>query len=121
MEYKKAWKELSILVDGVVVKSVVIASFRDGIVAYWPPNISEEVIHLCNKIYLPNKRPGYLLIEYLGSAYKYIVIALNEKILVLQVNGKAEGEYLGKKLLEVFSDIYSQLFPGKHKLVQVEV
>lgn len=117
----RAWEGLSILVDGVVVKSAIIASFKEGVLAYWPPSIDEEILSLSNRIYLPNMGPGYSVIEYLGSMHKYVALVLGERVLMLQLDKRVEGENLGKRLLEVFSSAYLTLGPNNKELAQEEV
>ncbi|MGB9816959.1 MAG: hypothetical protein ACPLQS_05125 [Desulfurococcaceae archaeon] len=121
MSHERAWEGLSILVDGVVVKSVLVASFREGVLAHWPPLVDEEMLSISNELYIPSRGPGYSVIEYLGSSHKYIVIVLGEKVVVFQVDKRVQGEFMGKKLLEVFSGAYLGLNVKKGKLVQEEV
>jgi hypothetical protein len=121
LSHGRAWEGLSILVDGVVVKSVLVASFREGVLAHWPPLLDEEMLSICNELYIPSHGFGYSVIEYLGSSHKYIVIVLGEKVVVFQVDKRVQGELMGKRLLEVFSGVYVDLDVKRGKLVQEEV
>lgn len=115
------WEGLSVLVDGVVVKSVLVAGFREGILAHWPPEIDEEMLAISSELYLPTSRLGYSVIEYVGSLYKYIVLVLGEKVIVFQVDKRVRGELMGKRLLEAFSVIYPELSVERRELLQENI
>ncbi|MEL9908610.1 MAG: hypothetical protein QXP97_01625 [Desulfurococcus sp.] len=94
-------EELSLIVDGIVVKYAVVAGYREGVIAYWPPETPMEVFELAENIYLKTRSPCYAVIEPVGSPYKYLLLHLDDKIVLLTLDKRVEGEELGRKILMV--------------------
>jgi hypothetical protein len=94
-------EELSLIVDGVVVKYVVVAGYREGVIAYWPPETPMEVFELAENIYLKTRGPCYAVIEPVNSPYKYLLLHLDDKIILLTLDKGVEGEELGRKMLRI--------------------
>ncbi|MET1160496.1 MAG: hypothetical protein ABWW65_05995 [Thermoprotei archaeon] len=93
---------LELVVDGLVVKASVIASFREGVLAYWPPDIDNEIVWLAENIYIPSIKVGYTIINSPSLKYKYLLIQFQEKILLLALDKRVDGEELGEKISRVF-------------------
>ncbi|MGC8954418.1 MAG: hypothetical protein ACP5N5_06870 [Desulfurococcus sp.] len=94
-------EELSLIADGIVVKYAVVAGYREGVIAYWPPETPMEVFELAENIYLKTQDPCYAVIEPVGSPYKYLLLHLGDKIILLTLDKRVEGEELGRKILMV--------------------
>lgn len=99
-------EELSILVDDVLVKQAVLVGFQEGVIGYWPPEVDEETLFLCNRIYLPSLPYTYAVIDNARLRHKYLVIVLNEKFLLLALDKKVSAERLGKRILKAIKSIY---------------
>lgn len=94
-------EELSLIVDGVVVKYAVVAGYREGVIAYWPPETPTEVFELAENIYLKTGSPCYTVIEPVGSPYKYLLLHIDDKIVLLALDKEVKGEELGRKILRI--------------------
>ncbi|MEM1635897.1 MAG: hypothetical protein QXP68_06665 [Thermosphaera sp.] len=102
MEKSLAWDGLSVVVDGVIVKSAVVAGFSEGIIAYWPPSISDMVIALFNKLYVQVPGLAYLVLYSLRLDSKFLVILNGERMLALEIDKRVNGEKMGERLLKSF-------------------
>jgi len=99
MEKALAWESLSAVVDGVVVKSVVVAGFSEGILAYWPPSLEESVLNIFNKLYIQVPGHAYLVLYSLRLGKKFLVILNEERLLALEVDKRVNGEKMAERLL----------------------
>ncbi len=90
------------LVDGIVVKSAIIADFREGILMYWPPEIDPKILSFAENIYIPFIHLGYIVIDSFDSPNKYLIIQFGERILLLVIDKRVKGEELGNKLMKSF-------------------
>ncbi|WP_448577913.1 hypothetical protein [Thermosphaera sp.] len=98
-----AWESLSVVVDGVVVKSVVIAGFSEGILAYWPPSLDEKVLGIFNKLYVQIPGHAYLVLYSSRLGKKFLVILNGDRVLAMEIDKRLNGEKMGEKLLRVFT------------------
>ncbi|MEM0250129.1 MAG: hypothetical protein QXG15_05010 [Desulfurococcaceae archaeon] len=99
-------EELSILVDNVVVKQAVLAGFREGIIGYWPRDLDGEVEYITNSVYLPNLLLAFVIINGDELKYKYIVLLLGERFLLLALDKRVDAEKVGGRLLSVIRAFY---------------
>lgn len=100
-------EELSILVDNVVVKQAVLAGFREGIIGYWPRDLDGEVEYITSSVYLPNLLLTFVIISGDRLKYKYIVLLLGERFLLLALDKRVNAEEVGNRLLSVIRALYS--------------
>jgi len=98
-------EELSLLVDSVVVKQAVLAEFKCGILGYWPPELDWEVEFISNRIYLPHLSPTVVIVNGGFLKYKYLIVLLGEKFLLLALDKRVDAEKLGNKVLNIISGI----------------
>jgi len=100
-------EELSLIVDGVVVRYAVVAGFREGVIAYWPPETPDEVLEFAENTYLKTRSPGYMLFESPASQFKYLFLLLGDKLLLLVLDKRVDAEELGYRLTRV---LYGRAF-----------
>ena len=96
--YYKSWEPLSIFVDGRLVKYALILSFEEGIIAYWPPSLDDEVLSVAENIFFPLRHGLYIIIGGDELRYKYLGIAIYDKILLLVLDRRSNAEKMGYKL-----------------------
>lgn len=96
--HHKAWKPLSILVDNRLVKYALILSFEEGILAYWPQDLDDEVRFVADSIFFPLKHGLYIVLGGNGLSYKYLGLVIYDKILLLVLDKASNAEELGYKL-----------------------
>ena len=96
--YYRSWEPLSIFVDNKLVKYALILSFEEGVIAYWPPNIDDEVSLIAENIFFPLRHGLYVVIGGNELSYKYLGLAVYDKILLLVLDKRADAEKLGYKL-----------------------
>lgn len=94
-------EELSLLVDGLLVKQVVLAGFREGVIGYWPPELDNEVEYIANRLYAPNEPLTYMVINGEHFKYKYVVLLLGERFILLAMDKRVRAEEIGEKFVEL--------------------
>jgi len=100
-----AWEGLSVIVDGLIVKQVVIASFTHGVIAYWPPHIDREVLDIFDQLYIRTPDLSYMLLYDRKLNKRYLVVVNKDKILAMEVDERVDVVKLGEKLLGVFEKL----------------
>gem|GEM_PF-2462979 len=100
-----AWDGLSIVVDGVAVKSAVIAGFSEGILAYWPPSIDESVLGIFNKLYLHTSGLAYLVLYIRDLDKMFLIIINRDKMFALEVDKRLDARKIGEKMLRIFESV----------------
>ncbi|ADG91031.1 hypothetical protein Tagg_0758 [Thermosphaera aggregans DSM 11486] len=95
-----AWEGLSIVVDGVVVRSAVVAGFSEGILAYWPPGLEDRVLNIFNKFYIQVPGHAYLVLYSLRLGRKFLIVLTGERVLALEIDKRLNAEKMGEKLLD---------------------
>ncbi|MEM3927232.1 MAG: hypothetical protein QXU13_06615 [Desulfurococcaceae archaeon] len=98
-------EELSLLVDDLLVKQVVLAGFRDGIIGHWPPELDDEVEYIANRLYAPNKPLTYMVINGELFKYKYMVLLLGERFILLAMDKRVNAEEVGERLIELLGKL----------------
>jgi len=96
--YYKSWEPLSIFVDGRLVKYALILSFEEGIIAYWPPSLDDEVTTVAENIFFPLRHGLYIIIGGDELKYKYLGMTIYDKILLLVLDRRSNAERIGYKL-----------------------
>ena len=96
--YYKSWEPLSIFVDGNLVKYALIMSFEEGIIAYWPPDLDDEAFSMAENIFFPIRHGLYVIIGGDELKYKYLGLAIYDKILLLVLDKRSNAERIGSKL-----------------------
>ena len=96
--YYRSWEPLSIFVDNKLVKYALILSFEEGIIAYWPPGLDDEVLSIAENIFFPLRHGLYIVIGGNELSYKYLGLAIYDKILLLVLDKRAGAEKIGYKL-----------------------
>lgn len=98
-------KELSLLVDDLLVKQATIAGFKEGIIGYWPPKLDREVEYIVNGFCAPNKPYSYVIINGDYLKYKYLALIFGERFLLLALDKRAFVERIGENLLEILREM----------------
>jgi len=105
VERGSAWEGLGVLVDGVAVKSAVVAGFAEGVLAYWPPDVDDLVFDIFDNLYLRVPGPAYVII-YLGAFDRaFLAIIYEERVLALEIDKRVDARRMGEKLLRVFEGL----------------
>jgi hypothetical protein len=105
VERGSAWEGLSVLVDGLAVKSAVVAGFAEGVIAYWPPNVDEAVLELFNNLYLQAPRLAYVIIYLSALDRTFLAIVYDERVLALEIDRRVNARRMGEKLLKIFEEL----------------
>jgi hypothetical protein len=105
VERGSAWEGLSVLVDGLAVKSAVVAGFAEGIIAYWPPDVDEVVLELFNNLYLQAPGLAYVIIYLSTLDRTFLAIVYDERVLALEVDKRVDARRMGERLLRIFEGL----------------
>ena len=105
MERGSAWEGLGVLVDGVAVKSAVVAGFAEGVLAYWPPDVDDLVLDVFNNFYLQVPGPAYVVIYLSALDRAFLAIVYGERVLALEIDKRVDAKRMGERLLKVFEGL----------------
>jgi hypothetical protein len=116
-----AWEGLSIIVDGVVVKSAIIAGFKQGILAYWPPSVDLEVLDMFNKLYVKTRTPSYMVLHIEGFHNRFLAIVNGDKVFAMEIDPRVDALKMGEKMLRVFETLNRLARDDYKKPVQQDI